>query len=229
MKIQEIDFSLNLLQALLWQYNTAPNIQSLSDSKQLWYDVYQTSFWAAWYNDVFNLVTAEAFGLAVWSIILDLPLYIQLNPDEPDKPVFGFNEDPQINDYVNFENGNFTNQNSSITLTIEEQRLILRLRYYQLVSRGAIPDTNQFLSVLFNTSGTVYNGQVWELDGFDMTIVYVFNFLLPYQMRYILNYFDLLPRPAGVKIRYVILTGSIFGFGPYYQNFENGNFVPEFL
>lgn len=223
MKIQEFDYSVDLLQSLLWQYNDAPILISLLTQKENWYNTYQAQFWSDWYDNVFNLVTANLFGLTVWSIILDLPLFVEVNPDPVGKPIFGFNENPMINDNFNFNNGNFSNRNSSIFLTIEEQRLVLRLRYYQLVSRGAIPDTNLFLSVLFAAEGGA-----WELDGFDMTVTYVFNFNMPYNLRLILAEYDLLPRPAGVGIKYVTLTGTIYGFGAFNQNFENGNFIPDF-
>lgn len=234
MKIQEFNYFVDLLQCILWQYNEAERIKQLASDKQEWYDTYQTQFWEDWYDNVFNLITANAFGLAIWSIILDIPLFIDLNPDPDDKPIFGFNEDPSINTYTNFENGNFSNRNSVVHLSVEEQRLVLRLRYYQLVSRGAIPEINQFLNVLFTTASEPYTGEVWALDGLNMTMRYIFNFDIPYQMRYILKTYDVLPRPAGVGIEYYAITDYIFGFGTdpattIYTNFENGNFIPEFV
>lgn len=238
MNIELFNFSLNLLQAILWQYNDSPRIQTLITEKSNWYADNEEQFWNDWVVNVFDLRTANTFGLCVWSIILDIPLYINVNSIDPDgKPLIGFNEytvfPDLINTYVNFENGNFSNRNSVINLTIEEQRLILRLRYYQLVSRGAIPEINTFLKELFQNFGTVY-----VLDGLDMSIVYVFNFDLSSSIFYVLTQLDLLPRPAGVKIRYRILNGQIFGFNevivfPDYininNNFENSNFFPDYL
>lgn len=225
MRIQEFDFSVDLLQALLWEYNSATSLQVLLETKSVWYTENQQEFWLDWYNDVFNLVTCNAFGMAVWSVILGLPLFLIPNPDPPDKPIFGFNEDPSINTYVNFGNGNFSSLGSTFGLTLEEQRLVLRLRYYQLVSRGAIPDTNKFLKELFGDQGTAF-----ELDGLDMTIIYVFNFEISNRLLAILRYYDILPRPAGVKLRFIVIAGIIYGFNEIpeinnYANFE-GNFFP---
>lgn len=71
---QEFDFSINLLEALIWQYNNAPRLESLLRQKQTWYDVNNRDFWQDWLRDVFDLRTANTFGLRVWSIILGLSL-----------------------------------------------------------------------------------------------------------------------------------------------------------
>ena len=72
--IQEFDFSVDLLQAILWQYNNATSLQSLLNSEQAWVIENQTEFWENWLRDVFDLRTANEFGLSVWSIILGIPL-----------------------------------------------------------------------------------------------------------------------------------------------------------
>ena len=237
MNIQLFVYSVDLLQSLLWQYNQATNLQSLIAQKQEWYTTNQSNFWSDWYDDVFNLVTADLFGLAVWSIILDVPLFVYLGEDDHlSTTLFGFNEVPTINTYQNFTFGNFTNRNQVLVLSEEEQRLVLRLRYYQLTSRGAIPEINAFLNSLFTTSVAPYHGAAWALDGLDMTMVYIFDFAIPHIMLKILIDLDLLPRPATVGLRYIILTGTIFGFGSddlsipnSNNNFENSNFYPEYL
>ena len=212
---QELDFSVDVLRALLWQYNDAENLQALLQSKQDWYTENQSEFWTNWIVDVFDLRTANNFGLTVWSIILGVPLSITLAPDYLDKQVFGFAPFG-----MNFDNGNFGSKSSSdITLSLEQKRLVLRLRYYQLVSRGTIPQTNQFLASLFADEGSVY-----ALDLLDMRIVYVFNFSLPSSLQFVLDNYDILPRPAGVGTEYRVTTRLNFGFGPYYQNYDNGNF-----
>ena len=148
MRIQEINYSVDLLQAILWQYNDAPNINQLMSQKQSWYDINQTQFWDDWYNDVFNLQTATNFGLSVWCIILNIP-YLILDLDNLG-PIWGFNEVPLINTNQNFNNGNFANLTNRPILVTEDQRILLQLRYYQLTSRGARPRTNEFLNTLFN-------------------------------------------------------------------------------
>lgn len=236
MKIQGFDYSENLEQSILWQYDNASNLKSLIEKKQAWFNKNQSEFWSNWQTDVFDLRTANFFGLSVWSYILNLPLFIPVNPDPPGKPIFGFNAyDPAfpdlLNTYKNFNNGTFSSRRAGdIALTLEQQRFILRLRYFQLVTSGAVFEINEFLNYLMSTSTNLMpTGTLWALDGLDMSMVYVFGFNPPINLRQVLVKYDLLPRPAGVKLRYVISTGAIFGFGQYYRNFNNGCFHDNFL
>lgn len=211
--IQQFDYSVNLMKALLWEYNDAKNLQALLQKSQDWYDTNQRDFWQNWYNNVFNLATADQFGLAVWAIILGMPLNLIVQPNSNTPFGFGtFNK--------NFNNGSFANiQPNVVSLTIAEQRLILQLRYFQLTCNGTVPEINAFLKYVFANLGTVY-----VLDGLDMTCVYVFLFQPSTGLLAALENLDLLPRPAAVKATIRIATGGIFGFGPYNQNFTNGTF-----
>lgn len=212
-QIQAFDYSLNLMRALLWQYNKAERLEALIQQKQDWYSLEHSGFWTNWTRDVFDLRTANDFGLAVWSIILNLPLAIAAEPDDPGKPIWGFDQY-----FENFENGNFASV-SGTALTTEQKRLVLRLRYFQLVTRATVPEINAFFSYLFAGYGPVYVN-----DG-DMVALYVFEFALPESLLLVLTEYDLLPRPAGVKVDSVFtLSIGEWGFGRHYQNFNNGNF-----
>lgn len=245
-KIQEIDNTIDVLQALLWQYNNAIKLQFLIESKQFFWSSKYSVFWNSWYTDVFNLLTANDFGLAIWSIILNIPMFIPA-PIPNTWQFFGFNEVPEINDNYNFDRGNFAPQ-AVYPLTTEEQRLVLRLRYYQLVSNGVmvnnaatidddprIPAVNEFLAVLFPAD--IYPkilpgyGTVYVLDGLDMSITYVFNIAISNNLLSVLKYYDVLPRPAGVKVKYRVMSGALFGFNENtpinnYVNFERGSLAP---
>ena len=218
MNIQEFDYSIDLLQALLWQYDSATNIQAILAAKNDWYLTNQTEFWSYWYNDVFNLETANAFGLTVWSIILNQPLSYGLSPDA-DKPIWGLG--PFTNNNVNYNNGNFSiGSNPLLVLTEAEQRLVLQLRYFQLVTRGAVTEVNAFLKYVFNFTYGAPNS-CYMLDNFNMFISYVFNFLVPVRVIRFLDHFDLLPRPAGVGVGYIILPVPLWGFGLPTNNYVN--------
>lgn len=233
MRIQQFDFSIDILQTVLWKYDGTKNLLGLMKSIQAFVDINQTKFWKDWYADVFNLLTANTFGLAVWSYILNTPLYLDADPESPDKPNFGFNEyDPSfptlLNTYLNFENSNFSTIGTVLSLTEEEQRFLLRLVYYKLSGKLDIISINEFLDYLCRTSNINYSGTIYALDGLDMSMTYVFtapNF--PPNLLQIIQDLDSLPRPAAVKIRYVLNTDHVFGFGIYNQNFENGNFIHE--
>lgn len=92
MKIQQFNnFAVDLKQGILWQYNDATNLLGLINSKQQWYNIYQSGFWGVWHEIVFNLQTADDFGLAIWSIILNVPLLVPYEPRPLSAPTFGFN------------------------------------------------------------------------------------------------------------------------------------------
>lgn len=211
-QIQLFDFSVNLLQALLWQYNEASNLQGLLQAKSAWYNTNQTQFWTDWHTNIFNLETANQFGLYVWSIILGLPIYV--NQSAPTGPVFGFDNATGFN----FDNGIFGGS-SSYVMPLAIQRIALQLRYFQLTSSGTVPEINRMLKFVFGGFG-----QAWLNDNHDMTQTYIFNFPVTYDLRFLFSNFDILPRPAGVSSTWVDATLVYFGFAPNDYNFDNGIF-----
>lgn len=213
MKIQAFDFSVDLMRAILWQYTDAARLIALLQAKQDWYDENQTAFWQNWYDDVFNLQTANDFGLSVWAIILGLPLAVAPD-DSAGQDIFGFAADD-----FNFNHGNFASDGAQIILTTEQKRLVLRLRYYQLTTRHSVTQANAIMAAVFGP------GEVYVVDSLLMKIRYVFAAAPSPQVQFILTNYDLLPRPAGVKADYIVQgEADGFGFGAFHENFNNGNF-----
>lgn len=207
-KEQDIDFSVNLMRALLWQYNDADRLQSVLQQKQDWYQENQAQFWEDWYRDVFNLITANEFGLTVWSIILDVPIVVEVQPPDDGEIPWGYGEFSE-----NYNNGNFAGSSSPIqTLTVEQARTVLRMRYFQITSRGSVTEINQFLEILFGINGGAY-----VKDNLDMTAEFVFLFPIPSKLQFIFQNYDILPRPAGVAITYSYqipdTSGAFIGTG----------------
>jgi len=124
----------------------------------------------------------------------------------------------------NYDHGGFSNANGGTAgLSVEQQRILLRLRYYQLISRCTVPDINRICAAVFSELGTVY-----VLDGNDMSyVIYVFDFSPGSQLSFLLEQYDLLPRPAGVGVKYNIITRPVFGFGQFNKNFDNGTFAKD--
>jgi hypothetical protein len=231
--IQPIDYTVNIAKALIWQYNEASNITNLINLKQEWYTEYQTQFWQDWFNNVFWLWNPTPlgepgafteFGAAVWSIILGIPLQIGPEPFPDDAQVFSFDGSDSFPNW-NFDNGGFTNGGSSIQLTLQDKVLILQLRYFQLITRGAVPEVNAFLQKAFEFYG--YDGDVFVRDGLNMTCQYIFTTPISVNLQYILENFDILPRPAGVELYIVVDPYELFGFDSLgsNMNFDNGAFI----
>jgi len=219
---QAFDFSVNLLQAILWRYNNASNLVGLLTKKQAWYDAEQSAFWSDWITNVFDLRTANEFGCAVWSIILGVPLAVTQQPDYLTKPVFGFQTDAGPFSYrVNFNRGNFAVRNqSTISLTLAQQRLVLQLRYAQLITRGNVVNINKIMAYIFRSLGSVY-----VEDTLDMgPAIYNFDFALPSEVAFVLASYDILPRPAGIGVKIVIEPDLHWGFGAFRKNFGHGGY-----
>lgn len=192
--IQEFDYSVNILRSLLWRNNEAVNIQALMQFKQDAFDELNVQFWTDWYDNVFNLKTANEFGLNVWSIILGVE--ITIDPEvEPPNSNFGFGPFRK-----NFNNGNFSANAGDVVLTPDDARLVLRLRYYQLILNGNVLDINKALQDVFGDLGLAY-----VQDNLDMTMLYVFEFSLTAEVQFILDTTDILPRPTGVDVSYIII------------------------
>lgn len=214
--IQQLDFSVDLMEALLWQHNNAIRLNALSRAKNAWYQENSSDFWESWVRDVFDLRTANLFGLRVWSIILDLPLNFALPLNTSKSFGFGvFNE--------NFNKKGFAlASNNSATVDIEDARLLLRLRYLQLICYPSITEINRILKTIFEDRGGAY-----ALDTLDMKYVtYVLGFTPGSSLASLLFQYDVLPRPAAVGVRIIIKDAKKFGFGQYNANFNSVGFNP---
>ncbi|MDR1367904.1 MAG: DUF2612 domain-containing protein [Candidatus Accumulibacter sp.] len=215
MNIYDLDTSIDTLRAILWQYNDADTLQALARSKQRWYEKNHTIFWQNWIRDVFDLRTANDFGLDVWAIILGVKTSFSMSPTG--KKNFGFGE---FN--FNFNRGNFGRTGSGTkALTREQKRLIIRMRYFNLISRSTITEINRFLAYAFRDYGT----RVFVVDDNKMDYaVYVFRDLPDSDVQFVIDNFDILPRPAAVGLKVLIHKRDRFGFGRFNKNFNLSTF-----
>lgn len=209
--IQEFDLSADILRGLLWQHNRALKLRELLELKKAYVDSDGRTFWDDWFRDVFNLKTANAFGCQVWARILGIRLAPPPSGDGGDR--WGFGPDNE-----NFDNGPFA-ESSGVQLAVEQQRLVLRLRWYQLTTRPSVTDINRILRDVFSDLGLVY-----VEDNLDMTMTYVFTFEPDANLVIVLNQYDLLPRPSTVGVTYTTTARVAWGFGPDNENFDNAPF-----
>ncbi|WP_127958837.1 DUF2612 domain-containing protein [Serratia microhaemolytica] len=80
-KVPEPDSSVNLLRSIIWQYDSSEALNTIISKKNGWYENEQTKYWDDWYRDVFDLKTANDFGLQIWSIILGVSFIAEGYPD----------------------------------------------------------------------------------------------------------------------------------------------------
>lgn len=208
--------TIDLDKALDWQRSKAPILQELILKKQAWYEANHCAFWNNWVTDVFNLDTANEFGLSVWSIILDEPIFGVTEVSPLDYPTWGFNAD----DDENFGSGSFgTNSDTGYNFTIEQRRIILKLKAYLLSMSGKVPDINKAMARLFGP------GEIVCLDNLNMGFTYVIKSEALVGFIYEIRARDLFPRPAAVSINLILDDNAdSWGFGDSFENFGNGNF-----
>lgn len=213
--VKTLDSAVNILQSLLWQHNDAPKLTALVAAKQEWYDTNLDAAVQDWVRDVFDLRTANEFGLRVWSIVLGLPLQVVL--PATNKPNFGFGTFNR-----NFNRGNFASASGAQSaLSAREARQLLQLRYFQLVTRPTTLDINRMLAFVFKGQGSVFVN-----DSLDMRFVtYTFGFQPGTQFIELCSYYDVLPRPAAVGVRIIVQGRPVFGFGPYNKPFNVAPFA----
>lgn len=209
MKIEVIDSTINTDEVLLWQYNNATNLQAIIENRKTWIDKNFKQFFNDFYKDIFDLSTANDFGLSVWAVILgvvfDSPITI------PAK-WFGFTG----SDGVNFNQGVFYPK-SGLILTTEEKRTILQLRYLYLTSNATLDKVIENIQVVIPTLNI--------LDSLKMYIVLTSEVTVSLRLLNLIDSFNTIPRPAGVKILKRLGYSKWFDFtGSGGANLNNGNF-----
>jgi len=208
MTVETFDFESNLLQVLLWQYNEAANIQSLLEKKQEWTDQNVTQFINDWYDNVYNLNTTNEFGLQVWAIILGVKFDLATVTITQ---AFGFDHNGT------FDTSTFAPENGT-SLTIEQRRTILKFRYLYLTTNATIDKIDSAVKAILGNTAMVY-------DNLDMTLTVAMANYPDFYTKFILDNYNVIPRPAGVELKYALGYSRWFGFdGSLGNNFDNSNF-----
>jgi len=220
----------NIKSVILWQYENSEKYKALISIIDDIYKEKHIRFWENWYRDVFNIDTANDFGLSIWAKILQIPSDISFDIKTDDKVAFGFN-----NERHNFgtpeKKSNFGNNKNgliSTALTQEQKRIIIKCRYFQLTYKPTLDNINNFLKQnLWKDDNRVY-----VIDNFNMQwITYTFFYQPDHFLEFLLNYANILPRPAGVGVKIRIIQKVAFGFSKNRNNFgtpsKKSNFAVE--
>ena len=158
-------------------------------------------------NNVFNLETATGIGLDLWGALLNFPRHLP-TPDKTGTinsiPFQFYNRNFYKSQFID-ENINFT----YMSLDDNSYKKILLCLSTKLTTDCTIPNINVFCEKLFNSFG----GSSFIRDSENMEFVsYIFRFEMPQWFKYVLDNYDILPRPAGVGSRYLESISYKFGF-----------------
>ena len=204
------------------QYAASPRIKQLI--------TYNTEYFSAswvdeFYNVVWNVDTAQGFGLDIWGRIVGLEggRYLQVDAGF----YLGFYSDTTPA-WGTFNNGTlFNGKKDTDTFKLEDSafRLLILAKALTNISDCTVPSLNRMLKALFPG-----RGRCWVNDLQGMEIRYPFEFeLMPWE-RSIINS-DSLPRPGGVLVSVAEIPLETLGFseaespGGYdYDPFDQGVF-----
>jgi hypothetical protein len=187
----------NWTDTLLSQFANSPAIVSLIESFNDCVDPRANI--DAFYDLVWNLDTAQGFGLDVWGRIVGVSRVLQVSSGA----WLGFEEagDGSVETPFNqapFYGGSSTTGNYA--LTDDAFRQLILAKAYANITNGSVPSINQILMTLFGSSGAC-----WCTDGQNMTMTYTFGFQLSPVQYAIVAQSGVIPRPAGVSVTIIQL------------------------
>lgn len=155
----------------------------------------QTTNLDSFYDLIFNVLTAQGYGLDVWGRIVNIPRTFAVAPGPP-PPTFGFNEPG--NDWVGFGQAPFFSGGTlltNVTLTDAQYRPVVLAKAATNIWDGSIPSYNKIMIALFQGRGPA----PWVIDNGNMSITLNFPFALTSLDVAIIGS-GALPAPAGVVV-----------------------------
>lgn len=177
-------------QTIISQFANSPTLVQLVSNFNTYLD--PTANLDAFYNLVWNVDTAQGYGLDVWGRIVGVGRVLQVASgvyfgfaEADDSSETPFNQAP-------FYSGSQTTGN--FALTDEAYRTLIYAKALANISDGSIPGINQILLNLFPGRGNCY-----VTDGQNMTMTFTFSFTLSPVEFAIVSQSGVLPKPAGVS------------------------------
>lgn len=194
----------NWQQTLVSQYANTNVMYSLIQSFNDWVDPAHDL--DAFHRCIWELNTAEGYGLDVWGRIVGISRNLILTD-----PVTYLGFKDGVSDFGTFNNNVFFD-NLTLTKTFsmsdDAYRAMIFIKAASNISNCSAPSINYLLSRIFVNRGLSY-----VQDHGDMSMTYVFEFFLHAFEVAILTQSNALPRPSGVKLFVLqIPISSALGF-----------------
>jgi len=151
-----------------------------------------------WVQQVWDIDTAEGWGLDVWGRIVGVGRVLEVPPDTSDLTYFGFSQavgGGRIDTYgaAPFYGGDPPAQ--AYALSDDAYRTLILVKALSNITDRSAATLNKSLMLLFPGRGNAY-----VEDNLDMTMYYRFTFPLTPVEQAILTQSGAVPRPAGVLI-----------------------------
>lgn len=178
------------------QYSNSPTITSWIESFNAAMDL--TAALDNFYDLIWNVMTAQGYGLDLWGRIVGVQRAIAIPGDVQ---FFGFKE---ASSWTGFGQGGFYSGGGltqNYLLNDSDFRKLVLAKAAGNISDGAIPSVNQILLNLFPGRGACY-----VADNQDMSVTYTFHFgLTPVEVAIVLQA-NVLPTAAGVVTKIALVN-----------------------
>lgn len=120
-EVGTIDFKIDNSLCYLWQYDDANKLKSLMDKKNKFIENSVEKFFRDYFSNIFNIKTANNFGLELWGVLLGVPR-------------------PQ-----------YTNANSEVVnFTDDMYRKLLLAKVLKFNINGSVAEINDYLRFMFD-------------------------------------------------------------------------------
>lgn len=202
------------------QYAASPIIQQLIEDRREY-------FATGWQDQLFAVVwdvdTAQGFGLDIWGRIVVVSRQLQIPQDGE---YFGFNTGAPQSWSPFDEQSFYTGGGDTQTFTLADPayRVVILAKALSNISAANSPALNLVLQQLFPN-----RGRAWVNDLGGMSIRFVFEFPLESWEKSVLINGNVIPRPAGVLAYILEAPEETFGFGEAADSlpFGDGTFLNE--
>lgn len=181
----------NVNQTVISQYANSPTLTSIVGDANQWLD--PTVNLQDFYNLIWNISTAQGFGLDIWGVILGVSRYLEVAAGN----YFGF-YDGGVGDTEPFNQAPFyTGGGTTDTYALSDSSFLTLLlaKAFANICATTIPMLNQLLTLLFGEYGESY-----VIDNGDMSITYQFNFAPTAVQLAIIASSGVIPYPTGVAV-----------------------------
>jgi len=211
---------LNVERTIISQYGNSATISQLIHDMSTYLD--PRADFDAFYDFVWNVETAQGFGLDIWGRIVNISRELTIPAA---LTYLGFNE--AVPGSYPFGEAPFYVEASGATqtyrLTDDAYRTLILTKALTNISAVNAPTLNQLLLNLFATRGRCY---VNDMGG--MQLRYTFEFLLTDYEFAIMTQSGAIPRPAGVGAYIITTDAPVFGFSEAFAApFDQAPFIQE--
>lgn len=191
--ISVIALSPNIDGVLISQYAQSPVLTALVDNCAQYFD--QSANWNNFYQYVWNIDTAQNWGLDFWGKVLGVSRYLEI---------------PATADYLGFQGADGTASGfpfdvgvffdgATVTQTYAlldaDYRTLLYAKAFANICRCCIPVLNQLMRMLFSAYGDAY-----VLDNGNMSMTWYLGFAPSAIQLAIVEQSGVLPHPTGVAV-----------------------------